>query len=98
MSKREALGRMVRETWVEFAKTQPKPKPHHLAPWEELDEPNKEVDRLIGERLRRATIAECVAALEATVPNAVVAERYKISDWARGMLDAIEIVRELDHE
>lgn len=48
---REQLGREVREEWVAFTREQPNPKPHHLLPWEELDEANKEVDRRIGERL-----------------------------------------------
>lgn len=48
---REKLGRKVRQIWVVFASKQPEPKPHHLEPWEKLDEPNKEVDRQIGEEL-----------------------------------------------
>jgi hypothetical protein len=47
----ERLGREVREEWVSYAHTQPNPKPHHLLPWEELDEASKEVDRRIGDRL-----------------------------------------------
>jgi hypothetical protein len=50
---RELLGRAVREEWVAWAKEQPDPKPSWLVPWEELDEPNKEVDRRIGERIAR---------------------------------------------
>jgi hypothetical protein len=52
---RERLGQIVREAWVRWAKQQPDPKPHWLVPWEELDEPMKEVDRQIGE-----TVAEHV--------------------------------------
>jgi hypothetical protein len=48
---REALGRLVREVWVVWAKDQPNPKPHHLAPWDALAEPDREVDRRIGETL-----------------------------------------------
>ena len=48
---REVGGRLVREVWVEHARSQPNPKPHHLDPWEKLDEPNREVDRLIAERV-----------------------------------------------
>ena len=48
---REHLGRIVRETWVKWAKKQDKPKEHWLEPWEKLDEPMKEVDRLIGEAI-----------------------------------------------
>lgn len=48
---RDKLGRAVRDVWVAYARTQPNPKPHHLLSFDELDEQNKEVDRLIGERL-----------------------------------------------
>ena len=47
-AKRESLGRLVRETWVAWAREQDDPKPHWLSAWEELDEPMREVDRRIG--------------------------------------------------
>ena len=50
---REALGEMVREEWIAWAKEQPDPKPSWLVPWDGLAEPDKEVDRRIGERLFR---------------------------------------------
>ena len=50
---RESLGRLVRETWVEWAREQPTPKPSWLVSWNELPEPDKEVDRRIGEALYR---------------------------------------------
>lgn len=46
---RESLGRLVRELWIEWAKEQPAPKPSWLVPWEGLSEPDREVDRRIGE-------------------------------------------------
>lgn len=49
--KREALGKVVRNVWISWARMQPNPKPSWLVPWEELSEPDKEVDRCIGERL-----------------------------------------------
>ncbi len=49
--KREELGRIVREVWVKWAKEQSNPKESWLKPWEELTEPDKEVDRRIGEKL-----------------------------------------------
>lgn len=76
---RERLGRIVREVWIAWAKEQPNPKASWLVPWEGLSEPDKEVDRRIGDRLfsegarggegtalpdRQATIA---AAIEAGV-------------------------------
>lgn len=44
----DVLGRLVRDTWVEWAQQQPNPKPSWLLPWSELDEGQKEVDRRIG--------------------------------------------------
>lgn len=48
---REALGRLVREAWIEWASEQPSPKASWLAPWWAMSEPDREVDRRIGERL-----------------------------------------------
>lgn len=48
---REALGRLVREIWIEWAKEQTHPKPSWLLSWEEISESDREVDRRIGERL-----------------------------------------------
>lgn len=46
---RDRLGRIVREAWVKWARTQPKPKPSWLVPYDDLSEPDKEADRQIGE-------------------------------------------------
>lgn len=48
---RERYGRLVRETWIGWAREQPNPKPSWLVPWEGLSEPDREVDRRIGEAL-----------------------------------------------
>jgi hypothetical protein len=56
---REFLGKLVRSTWVEWAREQDDPKPHWLEPWEALNEPMREVDRRIGERV--AGVAEALA-------------------------------------
>lgn len=48
-SLRDTLGRIVRIAWVRWAHTQPNPKPHWLAPFDELAEPDKEADRQIGQ-------------------------------------------------
>lgn len=48
---RERLGKLVREVWIAWAKEQPTPKESWLKPWEGLSEPDKEVDRRIGETL-----------------------------------------------
>jgi hypothetical protein len=44
----ETLGKRVREVWIMWAKEQPNPKDSWLTSWEELSEPDKEVDRRIG--------------------------------------------------
>lgn len=51
---RDDLGREVRAAWIEWAKTQPQPKPSWLVPYDQLPEWDKEADRMIGERLRAA--------------------------------------------
>lgn len=51
VSRREKLGRLVREVWVEWANEQPCPKGSWLLPWERLSDPDREVDMRIGERL-----------------------------------------------
>jgi hypothetical protein len=53
---REALGRMVRDAWVRWAETQPSPKASWLVPYDELEEPDKEADRQIGEAVARWTL------------------------------------------
>jgi hypothetical protein len=42
---------MVRAIWIQWAHQQPVAKAHWITPYEELAEPDKEVDRRIGERL-----------------------------------------------
>jgi len=53
---RDTLGRMVREAWVRWAKTQPNPKPTWLAPYDDLSEADKEADRQIGEAIAKWTM------------------------------------------
>ena len=50
---REALGRLVRDTWTTWAREQPDPKPHWLTSWDNLDQEQREVDMRIGEVLTR---------------------------------------------
>jgi hypothetical protein len=47
----DRLGLIVRRVWVDWARKQPNAKLSWLAGWEDLDEPQREVDRLIGEAL-----------------------------------------------
>jgi hypothetical protein len=53
---REALGREVRRVWIAWAREQPNRKLSWLTPWEELAEPDREVDRRIGETLGRRSV------------------------------------------
>jgi hypothetical protein len=53
----DGLGRRVREVWVKWAQSQPSPKPTWLVPYDDLSEPDKEVDRRIG----AAVWGDCVA-------------------------------------
>lgn len=48
---RDRLGQMVRDVWIAWAKEQPEPKASWLIPYNQLSEPDKEVDRRIGEKL-----------------------------------------------
>ena len=48
-AERETLGELVRDVWVEWATEQTDPKPSWLVPWAGLSEPDREVDRRIGE-------------------------------------------------
>lgn len=58
---RDDLGRMVREAWIIWAKTQANPKPSWLVPYDELAECDKEADRQIGDYLSRALSAPAPA-------------------------------------
>ena len=74
MTGREDLGRLVRETWVAWAREQRDPKLSWLVPWEELDDGQREVDMRIG---------EAVAAAES------VRWRSALQDALEGMLDML---------
>jgi hypothetical protein len=54
VTSREDLGRLVRQTWVDWAREQPDPKPSWLMPWEDLDDGQREVDMRIGEAVATA--------------------------------------------
>ena len=55
---RDRLGRIVREAWTTWARAQPNIKPSWLLPFDHLDEPDKEVDRQIGETVERVVLAD----------------------------------------
>jgi hypothetical protein len=60
----ESLGRLVREVWIAWACEQPAPKLSWLASWEQLSEPDREVDRRIGTAVRAAVLAPLRPMLE----------------------------------
>lgn len=74
---REDKGRLVRQVWVDFAKQQDNPKPHHLLPWEELDEDNKEVDRRIGDALFNAGVKYALSLSDENKWTMKPAEQWK---------------------
>ena len=62
MTDRDALGRIVRETWVEWAAEQREPKSSWLLGWDDLDDGQREVDCRIGEAVA-AAVRERIAAV-----------------------------------
>jgi hypothetical protein len=82
---REQLGRHVREEWIDWASEQPSTKPSWLVPWEELSEPDREVDRRIGEALYNRGLAAKHAEIEWLTGdgNALRAEFDEAADLAR---------------
>lgn len=57
MIAREALGRMVREAWVNYCRETGVTKPSHLAPYDELSDWDQEADHRIGEAIQDAVRA-----------------------------------------
>ena len=47
----ELWAEQIRVAWVDWALTQPNPKPSWLVPWATLDEQSKDADRAIARRL-----------------------------------------------
>lgn len=84
---RERLGQIVRAAWIEWAREQENPKPSWLVEWPELAEPDKEVDRRIGERVEEFV----THALEAQLRQAVE-ERNE----ARNLLDTEREISKLN--
>lgn len=86
---REELGRLVRKEWVAWAREQDHPKHSWLVPWAGLSEPDREVDRRIGERM----YAEGAAAERARIATSL--RRFKHEPFALMYADAIEESAEL---
>jgi hypothetical protein len=90
---REQRGRLVRETWVTWAKRSRHPLASWLTPFDDLDEDRRESCRLIGE-------AVAAAAVRADRARLFTAIRHKIpltQPWRGEALDLIcEVWRETD--
>ena len=84
--RRDGLGRIVREVWIAWAKEQPAPKPSWLVPYDQLNEPDKEVDRRIGERLAREGAKEVQKGLRACAKDRL--------ELIEGVVQALSMVRE----
>ena len=58
MLNRDTLGKIVREAWVDWARQNPKLKdrlkPEYLVHFDDLDEDDRECNRLIGEAILKA--------------------------------------------
>lgn len=73
---RDRLGRRVREVWVMWAQQQRDPKPTWLVGWDDLPEPDREVDRRIGSALWADGFADGLNAAPAPdLPTTVQADR-----------------------
>jgi hypothetical protein len=83
---REPYGRIVRETWVAWAKEQPDPKGSWLTGWDELDAGQREVDKRIGSAV--ATQAVYDAELENTRR---AAQLFALGVHLPAILDALRI-------
>jgi hypothetical protein len=78
---REFLGQLVRMEWVKWAREQPNPKPSWLTPWHELTEPEREVDRRIGERIYRMAIGALYASPQVQGGEAVAWRWWDGRGW-----------------
>jgi hypothetical protein len=79
---REPLGRLVRDTWVTWAREQPNPKPSWLAPWDELDDGQREVDMRIGAAVAETVVANFMANLDPAVAAEIaIREVATMAGW-----------------
>jgi hypothetical protein len=74
----EAMGRLVRKVWIEWAREQPNPKPSWLVEWEGLSEPDKEVDCRIGEAVANAERTAIIEWLRTRARLSLTEARYGV--------------------
>ena len=70
---RDRLGRRVREIWIVWAREQPNQKASWLVPYDDLTEPEKEVDRRIG----AAIWGDCVAGFSSVIAEGIMKAMVK---------------------
>jgi hypothetical protein len=75
---REPLGRLVRDTWIAWAKEQPDPKDSWLVPWDDLDAGQREADMRIGEAVAAAVAERLDGSEPASEPPAGEYARVEI--------------------
>jgi hypothetical protein len=83
---REFMGKLVRAEWERWAREQPNPKPSWLTPWDQLTEPEREVDRRIAEAIWRFSYVRDAAGVNAPVKAEFVTasvKRFKVGDTVR---------------
>ena len=79
-SGRDQGGKLVRDTWITWAKEQPNPKPSWLIEWEDLNEPDKEVDR---------RIYDAISSLSAQRESSIEINRKISSKWKADLEELI---------
>lgn len=84
---RDDIGKVVRDAWIKWAKTQENPKESWLVPYSELPEDDKEADRCIGDALAHYFFdrigEDCSDTIQACIYDAVMPEDTMIGViWA----------------
>jgi len=95
MINREELGQLVRKIWVDFCKEIGDTKSSHIAPWEELNENDKEVDRRIGEEIAKFTIKNIMDRLSDIADNIADEEDIKYNQKDK-VVELSNTLEELD--
>ena len=87
---REPLGRLVRETWIDWALEQPGAiKPAWLTRWEDLDSGQREVDMRIGSAVAVRAVADAKLRNER-----LEAQLFALGAHLPAIRDALELAAE----
>lgn len=89
MHNRDTLGRLVRVAWIQWARTQPDPKPSWLVPYDRLSEPDQEADRQIGEAVA-AYCDQIANRYRAAIAFRLKQHRENLEMWENGFLAPTE--------